>query len=56
MKTQANCFFYRKIALEATAKSICAKYAKTEVELQRLKVDNDQLNDERIASNVGLKF
>ncbi|CCD83386.2 Autophagic-related protein 16.1 [Caenorhabditis elegans] len=49
---KSSAIIAEKIALEATAKSICAKYAKTEVELQRLKVDNDQLNDERIASNT----
>uniref|UniRef100_A0A8R1DUC4 WD_REPEATS_REGION domain-containing protein n=1 Tax=Caenorhabditis japonica TaxID=281687 RepID=A0A8R1DUC4_CAEJA len=35
--------------LGQVSKTICAKYAHTEVELQRIKTDNDQLNDERIA-------
>lgn len=39
-----------KQTLEATSKSLCAKYAQTKVELQKLSADNDQLNDERIAT------
>lgn len=41
-----------KSQLDATKHNIAAKYARTEVELQRLRTDNDTMNDERIATNT----
>lgn len=40
--------------MEANSKILYGRYAKTEVELQKIKQENSHINDERIALNVRL--
>ncbi|EFO82652.1 CRE-ATG-16.1 protein [Caenorhabditis remanei] len=41
-----------KRKLEATSSQLSGRYARIEVELHKIRIDNEQLNDERIATNT----
>uniref|UniRef100_A0A1I7TIF7 WD_REPEATS_REGION domain-containing protein n=1 Tax=Caenorhabditis tropicalis TaxID=1561998 RepID=A0A1I7TIF7_9PELO len=49
---KTNALIAEKSKLEAVKHNLAGKYARTEVELQRLKSDNELMNDERIATNA----